>query len=545
MKRFISALLLVATFSYGATTAANDDFTVLPPPQPYPAMGIWFDPEQPGTGFMFEVQNGTLVGYYSLYDGAGQPIWYLLAGNLELEPESGEGWVLETDLERYEGGACLSCPFQSPVVGTPGGEIRLTFPHRGEGRFQIDHGPERPLKPFLHGVPAFYPFMPESDALVPDLEGQWVLAMTEERSVDYLNPINPTRDHALVQLSRQTDVPSTELSYQVQRLPPQGASPDTEIEDFGVLRCERTELACRLEIDHPSYSGIIPLTTIGHDRLVYFNPDGHFGQAYRLTHSLQETPEADAPKVPLPEPGIWFDPALPGTGFMFEVQGRQLAGYYFVYHPDGNPLWYLIVGTLESGDSIEGGWKLEAELERYENGACLNCPYQPAHLAGTDGLIQMEFSGRNQGRFRIDGNDWQSLHAFTYGVPIAWPFTPASDTVMPDLSGTWILAIGEGEQLISEIAIFHNLGDDDDEGTAPVAYELEGVADFGAALASPPPITPMGTFSCFENLSAGPICELDFLDTVAQVPLADISDSFLQGHSEDEVRLRAYRLDYD
>ena len=42
--------------------------------QPWPESGPWFDPSDPGSGFFWEVQNGTLVGAYFGFDKDGNDV---------------------------------------------------------------------------------------------------------------------------------------------------------------------------------------------------------------------------------------------------------------------------------------------------------------------------------------------------------------------------------------------------------------------------------------------------------------------------------------
>ncbi len=141
----------------------------------YPESGIWFNPEQSGTGFMFEVQNGHLGGYYYLYDEDGNPVWYLVSGWLEESDDTAAHFQLETELQRHQGGACLNCEYQTPELGESPGDIRLEFFHRNLGRFSVDDGPAQNILPLTHGVPGSRPFRPATDYVFPDLEGEWVL----------------------------------------------------------------------------------------------------------------------------------------------------------------------------------------------------------------------------------------------------------------------------------------------------------------------------------------------------------------------------------
>src|SRR5690554_2023153 len=44
---------------------------------PYPETGLWYNPDESGSGFDLEFQNGIMAGHYFGYDANGEPEWYL------------------------------------------------------------------------------------------------------------------------------------------------------------------------------------------------------------------------------------------------------------------------------------------------------------------------------------------------------------------------------------------------------------------------------------------------------------------------------------
>jgi len=144
---------------------------------PKPETGMWFDPAASGTGFMMEVQNDRLAGYYYLYDEDGQPLWYHFSGTLEAG-EDGVMWVVDTGLQHFRDGACLHCPYQPPELVESPGDIHFEFVNRGKARFRVDDGPFQTIFPLIHGVSGGSIFAPHSDHLMPDLEGYWSLYFT-------------------------------------------------------------------------------------------------------------------------------------------------------------------------------------------------------------------------------------------------------------------------------------------------------------------------------------------------------------------------------
>jgi len=152
--------------------------------QPLPETGIWFNADASGTGFMMEVQNDRLAGFYYLYDETGAPIWLAFDGTLEPAEEPDVAWTMSTGLKRYEGGACLNCPYQEPTVVESPGNITFEFTHRGVGSFRVDEADSQPIRPLTYGVPGSRVFQPHSDHLMPRLDSSepggdefWILNM--------------------------------------------------------------------------------------------------------------------------------------------------------------------------------------------------------------------------------------------------------------------------------------------------------------------------------------------------------------------------------
>lgn len=48
--------------------------------KPTPYEGSWFNPEQSGSGFLIEVENDKLLGYYFGYTEDSKPVWTLFDG---------------------------------------------------------------------------------------------------------------------------------------------------------------------------------------------------------------------------------------------------------------------------------------------------------------------------------------------------------------------------------------------------------------------------------------------------------------------------------
>ncbi len=136
----------------------------------YPAPGIWFNPDQSGSGFTLEVQDGIVAGYYYLYDEDGRPEWLMFTDDLQVnEDEDNDArWVLETDLLRFTGGACLNCPYQPFEDVESVGTLTMEVPWRNHARFSVDGGAVQRIIPMAYATPMTPPlFQPFSEFRFP------------------------------------------------------------------------------------------------------------------------------------------------------------------------------------------------------------------------------------------------------------------------------------------------------------------------------------------------------------------------------------------
>lgn len=251
---------------------------------PYPETGIWRNPHQSGTGFMLEIQNGHLGGFYYLYDPDGAPTWYLLAGELELVAIPGimgagtRRWEAEAELERLEGGACLGCPFQPPVVAEPAGTVRFEFLQRNFARFRIDDGEPQNMLTLTYGVAGHAEFAPVTEYKIPNLDGFWSLtvesgALYTSRAVrlENLSPDGTGALEALISSAVKDGVPSPVPAV------------------LGDLRCgslgDIPGPLCEIRLnDLPSQIFRMPLGNLGNGSFRAESEDGRFLEARRLDY---------------------------------------------------------------------------------------------------------------------------------------------------------------------------------------------------------------------------------------------------------------------
>jgi hypothetical protein len=94
------------TYSAWASEVA---VTVLQSPPPAsvavsPAVGLWWNSAESGTGYSLDFKHGVLVVTIYSYNADGTPQWYLASGPLS-------GATFTAPLQSFFGGQCISCAF--------------------------------------------------------------------------------------------------------------------------------------------------------------------------------------------------------------------------------------------------------------------------------------------------------------------------------------------------------------------------------------------------------------------------------------------------
>jgi hypothetical protein len=97
--------------------------TYNPLPPLAPEIGIWWNPNEPGGGFVLAVRNGVLVLSTYSYRVTGEPIWYLAAG-----PTTNGNRNFSGVLGKYRNGQCIACTIpRSPVPDGDDGPVSVVF----------------------------------------------------------------------------------------------------------------------------------------------------------------------------------------------------------------------------------------------------------------------------------------------------------------------------------------------------------------------------------------------------------------------------------
>lgn len=185
-----------------------------------------------------------------------------------------------------------------------------------------------------------------------------------------------------------------------------------------------------------------------------------------------------------PASGFWYDPTEDGSGFLLETQGGILAGGYYGYTENGAPEWYIFSGSLHVDPEV--GFFAAADLQRFQGGACLGCPYRPNSERTPAGRIEFQFEQRNYARYRIDGGDWKAIWTLSFGSELFVPFPDITAFPILRSGPAWLISFDESPQEKSGALVVFVAMADPREGEAgewiytllvPSALELLVIGD--------------------------------------------------------------------
>jgi len=109
-----------------------------------PMTGLWWNPNESGTGYNIQVQQGTLVATMFSYAASGDPMWYLIVGPLT---NMGGGVGTTGTLDKYRGGQCASCMYQMPSMMGSDGTMTVTFTSPTTATVQLPGGRVTQIQP--------------------------------------------------------------------------------------------------------------------------------------------------------------------------------------------------------------------------------------------------------------------------------------------------------------------------------------------------------------------------------------------------------------
>ena len=115
--------------------------TVGPPPALTPQIGLWWNPNESGSGYAIDYKHGVIVMTVYSYTMTGSPQWYLAFG-----PLSGNTWT--GTLFKYTGGQCISCAYQPELDnGSNDGTVTVVFSSPISGTMYLPGGRVTQIQP--------------------------------------------------------------------------------------------------------------------------------------------------------------------------------------------------------------------------------------------------------------------------------------------------------------------------------------------------------------------------------------------------------------
>ena len=111
-KNFMKKMIIL--FSLMLASLTSWSFT--------PESGLYWNADEPGSGYTFEIQDNFFFGVFYVYDDLGLPFWYTTSGFLD-----GNSFV-EADIFISEDGPCLACPYTpNSTFDSNLGKARINF----------------------------------------------------------------------------------------------------------------------------------------------------------------------------------------------------------------------------------------------------------------------------------------------------------------------------------------------------------------------------------------------------------------------------------
>lgn len=112
-----------------------------------PQTGWWWNPNEGGRGFSFEIQNGQMFMGGYMYDATGNPVWYISGPAPMTSPTQYQGTLLQ-----YGFGQTLTGQFQTARVANPNaGAVAVRFTDPANAVMTLPDGRSIPLTRFLYG----------------------------------------------------------------------------------------------------------------------------------------------------------------------------------------------------------------------------------------------------------------------------------------------------------------------------------------------------------------------------------------------------------
>ncbi len=138
-----------------------------------PFNGTWYNPEQSGTGFSIDVQNGKLFGVYYGYDLQGKAIWLTFVDDLTPSDDANIMWTIDAELTQFENGNSFNTEYTSPETTDYTSKIHIDFTQKNHAIFSVNDGQQQNIVPIIFGVSGSVDFPEKTTYIFPELAGMW------------------------------------------------------------------------------------------------------------------------------------------------------------------------------------------------------------------------------------------------------------------------------------------------------------------------------------------------------------------------------------
>lgn len=110
-----------------------------------PVNGLWWNPDESGSGYNIQVQRGVMVATIYSYSAGGDPLWYYAVGPMA---NAGNAVAVTGMLDKYRGGQCASCAYRQPSVTGNDGAFTMVFSSPTRASVQLPGGRLTQIRPF-------------------------------------------------------------------------------------------------------------------------------------------------------------------------------------------------------------------------------------------------------------------------------------------------------------------------------------------------------------------------------------------------------------
>lgn len=362
-------------------------------PAPRPEVGFWQIVNAPGPMLFIESSGDTLLAVLADVEPSGNPRWQIAAG-----PFSAQGF--RASLMEAERGSCLTCAPLPTQLRDAGVELRLEFvtPVRGFMRIGSE-GVQEIERADLGGSyrePRVFAGRGLAPALLPEPLGSWIVFALEWRGglprwfsdrIDFGGAAilgDPPQGFAAAGHG------TLDRAWWPLVLP----DPDPPVHYRYRFGCQERPGGASCELFRESDA--TPLTTVFRDLspLRFGTVSVDFaGLSLPPAFAMLRMP----PRIALPEAGFWLDPERPGSGWLIDRAGENLAVLEVGFDSLSRPSWWLATGKLD------------------QSGLFRAARTRPPPATAEGETLSLGFSSVRAARLAIDGAGDRHLQRFAFG----------------------------------------------------------------------------------------------------------------------------------